>query len=449
MSSKKATEKESITTTLAKFAHRLAYTDIPEGIRELAKTRILDTLSCSYAGHHLPYSQTAIKIAENSLGDSTVYGGKIKVSLLDAIMANCVLAHSILQEDRAFLGHPSTMIVPAALAIGEQERASGKETIISIILGYEFMGRISRGVYPMAISAFRPGPIMGTFGVAATVGRLLRLDVSKLTHALGYAATLAPGLPSEGWWRGTMEPIFEAGICARIGTLSAILAQGGATVSPEVIEGRHGFLYCWAGTRDRMNLITEGLGNRFVMSETVAKPYPACGANQLPIKIVMPLAELGLKSGDIARIVEKVSPGGASYAGSNFAGPFVNQLQAQMSMQFCAAATILGRPVDSFTFYSDHYDDPEVAELAKKVELVSEEGRTQPGFELYTHDGRSFTSEAETAEQFSDTTTREKMEHKFKTLAIDFLGEKRMQQIIELVMNLENVGDVSTVTKIL
>ncbi|MBU1206963.1 MAG: MmgE/PrpD family protein [Proteobacteria bacterium] len=439
-------KQESIAGKLAGFVHALTYESLPEDMRDLAKNRILDALSCAYAGRNLPHSRTAVEIAKNSPGNCTVIGHPIKTALLDGVMANSVLAHSILQEDTAFMGHPGTMMVPVALAVGEQEKASGKEGLAAIVAGYELMGRISMGVYPMAMSAFRPGPIMGTFGAAATAGKLMKLDVEKLTHGLGYAASLAPGLPNEGWWGGTMEPMFEAGVCARIGVLSAGLARGGATAAPRVLDGRHGFLRCWAGNTEKAALITEGLGKTYLMSQVVVKPFPACGINQLPIQAALPLAKLGLRAKDISRIVEKTRPGGTSYAGSDFPGPFDSQFQAQMSMQFCAAATILGRPVDSLSFYAEHYEDPEVAELAKKVELLCEEGRVKPRFEVYTRDGRVFTAEEETVDQAPRTPSREGMEQKFRRLATDFLGEQRVDQIIELVMNLEKLADLRELT---
>ncbi|MFC1916530.1 MmgE/PrpD family protein [Chloroflexota bacterium] len=439
-------DNESITKILAKFIHNLNYDDLPEGVTELAKTRILDALSSAYAGRDLPHSRTAKEIAKRSHGDSTIFGCEAKTAPLDAVLANSVLVHSIFQEDTAFMGHPGTMVIPVALAVGEQERASGKETLVAIVVGYELMGRISRSACPLAMAAFRPGPIMGTFGAAATAGRLMKLNVDKLTHALGYAASLAPAPPQEGFWSGTMEPMFEAGVCAQIGVLSAILANGGATTNPQVLEGRHGFLRCWAGTTEKAPLITEGLGKTFAISETVVKPYPACAMNQLPIQASLPLAKLDLRAKDIARVVEKTGLGGTSYAGSDFAGPFTNQVQAQMSLHFCAAATILGRQVDSFSFYTEHYDDPEVAELAGKVELVCEEGRTKPRLEVYTHDGRAFTAEEEKVDRGPLTPSRENMENKFTAMASSFLGEERVHQVIDLVMNLDKMGNICELT---
>ncbi len=444
MTTKGKIEKAGMTKTLATFVHGLEYESLPETVRELAKGRILDALSSAYCGHNLKHSQTAIEIAKNSPGSSTIFGLEPKVALPEAIMANAVLAHSTLQEDSfaPAAGHPSTIMVPTALGVGEQERASGKETLVAIVLGYELMGRLGKSARPLAISSFRSGPILGTFGAAATAGRLMKLDVEKLTHTLGYAASLTPGIPNECWWGGNMDSMFEAGVCARTGLLSATLAKGGATAAPYVLEGKDGFFRCWAGTIDRASALTEGLGKTFVMLETRLKPYPACRVNQLPIQTARPLARLGLRAEDIARVIEKTWPGETSLAGSDFAGPFASQFQAQMSMQFCVAAAILGRPVDSVSFYTGHYDDPEVGKLARKVELVCETGRTKYRIEVYALDGRTFVAEEETVNYEPLTPSLEKMEKKFIALASAFLGKKRVQQIIDLVRNLDKTDDI-------
>jgi 2-methylcitrate dehydratase PrpD len=148
-------------------------------------------------------------------------------------------------------------------------------------------------------------------------------------------------------------------------------------------------------------------------------------------------------------VVEKTRPGGTSYAGSDFAGPFTSQFQAQMSMQFCAAATLLGRPVKSLSFFAEQFDDPEVAELAAKVELACEEGRTKPRFEVYTSDGRVLAAEEETVDQGPRAPSWENVEHKFKELAVDFLGEKKMGQIIALVNDLEKIKNLRELTRLL
>jgi len=439
----------SVARTLATFIHGLSYEDLPEGVRELAKTRLLDALASAYAGRDLPHCRAAIEVIKESKGEATVFGHDLKVAVTDAALANGVLAHSTFFEDMILGGaHPSTIVIPAAVAVGEQERASGREAVVAIVLGYELMGRIFRalgGLAGFAMPAFRPGTVVGTFGAAATAGRLMKLSEEQLTHTLGYAAALTPGTPGECWWGGTMEGMFQAGMSAQTGILAAHLARAGATTAPQALEGRHGFLRCWAGAVDKAGLATDDLGKTFVISRTAIKPFPACGANQLPIQVALPLAKHSLKAKDINSIREKLPPGATSYAGNNFAGPFASHFQAGMSLQFCAAATILGRPVTSFRFFAEHYDDPEVTEVARKVELACEEGRTRPRFEVYTGDGKVYVSE-ETPDRTIHRPTRKNMEEKFRALAAESLSRERIEQIIDLVMNLEQLDDLRKLT---
>jgi len=441
---------ESAAKTLATFIHDLSYHDLPEGVKELAKTRILDTLASAFAGRDLPHSRIAVEAVKSSQGDSTVFGHGLKVAARDAALANGVLAHSIFYEDMILRApHPSTMVIPAVVAVGEQERASGPETLVAIVLGYELLGRVFRalgGLTGFAMPGFRPGTIVGTFGAAAAAGRLMKLSQEQLVHTLGFAAALTPGTPSECWWGGTMEGMFQAGMSAQTGILAAHLARAGATAAPQALGGKHGFFRCWSGAAGKAELATEDLGKTFLIMRTVVKPFPACGANQLPIQAALPLAQRNLRAKDIARVIEKLPPGATSYAGNDFPGAFTSHFQAGMSLQFCAAATILGRPVTSFRFYAEHYDDPEVAELAAKVELVCEEGRTKPRFEVHTQDGKVYASEEETPDRTNHTPTRKNMEEKFRALASGFLGTERTEELIDLVMNLEKLDDLRKLT---
>lgn len=272
------------------------------------------------------------------------------------------------------------------------------------------------------------------------------LREKQLADALGHAASLTPGAPNEGWWGGTMEPMFEIGMTARIGILSALFARSGATAAPSVLEGRHGFFRCWSGTLENMTQATKDLGQSFAIAKTYIKPFAACGANQVPMQVASTLASHRLRARDIVRVVEKLRPGATDYAGLDYAGPFSSQVQALMSMQFCAAAAILGRPVDTPWFIAEHYDDPEVTELAAKVELVCEEGRSVPRFEVYTSDGKALVAEEPTLDRSIHIPTTVSMQEKFRTLAVGFLDKAAIEEVIGLVMNLDSVEDIRELT---
>ena len=442
-----ASATEGLVAELGRFAQRLSYEELPAEVREMAKTRILDTLSCCLAGRELPSSRIAVELARNSSGGSTVFGYGYKASLLDAVLANAVMAHGISQDDLiAGVAHPGSVVVPAVIAVAEQQGVSGAEVLTAIVVGYDLVERILRATGRLSSSAFRPGTIFATFGAAAAAGKVLGLSGAQLAHALGYAASLTPGTPNEGWWGGTMEPMFEVGMSSSLGIRCAVLAQAGATAAPNVLEGRDGFFRCWSGTVDNAGRATQDLGKSFAITRTFIKPFPACGANQVPMQVASSLTRHNLKAGDIVRIVEKLRPKATDYAGLDFAGPFSSQIQALMSMQFCAAATILGRPVHSPRFLAEHYDDSEVAEVARKVELICEEGRSAPRFEVYTRDGSVYLAEEETPDRSIHIPTVANMTDKFRALAGDCLGPERTEEVIRLVMSLETIGNVRDFT---
>ena len=432
---------------LGKCLYRIGINDLSPADIEAAKGRVLDTLSCAVAGSDLPVARAVLGVVKEFPGKCTVVGHRGGIAMLDAALANAVMAHSTSQDDlMAGIAHPGSVIVPSALAVAEHENASGAEVLTAVVLGYDMVGRLLRATGGVANPAFRPGTVFTAFGAAAAAGKLMKLNENELANALGYAASLTPGMPNEGWWGGTMEPMLEMGVTSRTGIMSALFARAGATVSPYTLEGRHGFFRCWSGSGGNPEEITKGLGEQFAISRTFIKPFATCGANQVPVQIASTLSAYKLKSADIVKVVERLRPGASDYAGLDHRGPFISHPQALMSMQFCAAAAILGRPLDTPEFITRYYDDAEVGELAAKVELVSEAGRSLPGFEIRTKDGRVLTAEVSAFDRSIHVPTICGMQNKFRLLGQTCVGKNEIEEIIESVMHLEEAEDIRKLT---
>ena len=185
-------ERMTLSRTLARFIEGFSYQELPKQVIERGKTRILDALSSCFAGRDLPWSQIAVKIAEDSKGGSTIFGYDTKVSVADAAMVNAVMSHSILMEDWAPPGgHPSTIVVPVSLAVAEAEGLQGTDVITAIVLGYDIICRLGLGLEGKARTGFRAVPGLGPFGAVVAAGKLLKLNENQLTNALGYAANFA------------------------------------------------------------------------------------------------------------------------------------------------------------------------------------------------------------------------------------------------------------------
>lgn len=245
-----------------------------------------------------------------------------------------------------------------------------------------------------------------------------------------------------------MEAVFHAGTAARAGIMAASLARAGATAAETTLEGRHGFLSAFAETVGNLKEVTADLGTRFLIKDVTRKPYACCGANQTLVELSLSLArQHRIQIRDIAKVVVRESQAAKDTPGGNNAGPFVSQFQAQMSTQFCVAAALSSKPVASYRFFGEEYGDPEVSALAKKVELVEDEHFTFPlgAIEVFMQDGRRYSLEEDAL--YTLIPTRENMEAKFRELASTVVTKERVDEIIDLVMNLEKVEDVRQLTQ--
>lgn len=432
-----------IAAILGEFVAGSTYDALPREVQQQAKLRLLDTLACALAGRDLPWSRLAVSLVAGNHGPASVIGHGLKAPAADAALVNGVLAHSILEEDTGGIGHPSTIIVPAALAMAEERRSSGQEFLTALAIGYEVMMRAAWGSTPGMIErGFRSSPVFGVLGAAAAAGKLLALDGDGVATALNYAANLACGL-TQGWWSGTMETMFHAGVAARNGLLAAALARQGATVAPDTLEGRHGFYQAFAGSSENAPLVVADLGQRYAMLETIQKPYPACALNQMPIDLGLSLRERGVEPERVERVVERVSTLGKAYPGSDVPPPYQSMFQAQMSAQFCLAAALLGKPVADPLFYFQHYDDPDIAALAKKIELVGEadRGTYQLRLEVYLRGGGQEVIEEDRSARLRPTL--EETVQRFQALAGGALGA-RTQAVLEQALNLEVAPNLTT-----
>jgi 2-methylcitrate dehydratase PrpD len=174
--------------------------------------------------------------------------------------------------------------------------------------------------------------------------------------------------------------------------------------------------------------------------------YPVCGLEQRPIDLALTLIKQHrIQSKEIAKIVERMPEDELAYPGTNYTGPFTSRFQATMSAQFCIAAAFSGKPVMSYSFYDQGYDDPEVSELVKKTELIGEKGRDKIRVEVMLHDGKQYSIEGGGDEILTPDVDRTRV--KFEGLAYDFLGKKKGDRVIDMILNLDKLKTIKELTR--
>ena len=185
------------------------------------------------------------------------------------------------------------LIIPAALATAEGEGRSGRELITAIAAGYEVQCRCARDFLPSTNArGFRSSPTYGILGCAATVAKLMGLDVRQTTNAITLAASFAGSL-IEGQRVGAMDADFAEAQASRNAIWAATLAANAFAGAQTALEGEGGFYNAFTGNNrgelayafhgplkaDLLDVVAD-LGTRWEVLDVKLKIYPTPGFNQ-------------------------------------------------------------------------------------------------------------------------------------------------------------------------
>src|ERR687895_1329088 len=233
------------TAVLARFAATLDYERIPARTRDYTKNLLLDTLACAVAGHQgeETYQVAALARALAESNESSIIGGE-RLSLAGATMLNAYLVTAVTMCDvhRSTLTHITPEVVPPALAIAERDGLSGRDLLVALVAGCEITTRVGLGLdFPEFRRRGWHGPgVIGPFGAAAAVGRLLGFDAEAMARAFALAGSQSAGTFA-AW--GTPTVKFHQCRGALSGLMAALLAEQDFVATQEFLTAKDGGLY--------------------------------------------------------------------------------------------------------------------------------------------------------------------------------------------------------------
>jgi 2-methylcitrate dehydratase PrpD len=274
---------ELIAVSLARFAARLRFEDIPAPVRRRAHHLVLDSVGIALASTGFDFAEKTLG-AMHALagdGDAAVIGSSIRLPMRDAAFMNGFLIHGLDFDDTHTAGvlHGTCSIFPTALAVAARHHRNGRDLVAAYVAGMEAvarLGSVAKGAFHQI--GFHPTGLIGAFGCALTAGRLMRLSEGELAMAQGLVLSLASGsleFLEDGAWNKRAHP----GWAAVAGITAAALAQGGFVGARRAYEGRFGLYRSHLQAHlDPANLAlaTAGLGEVWEVMQVAVKPYPAC-----------------------------------------------------------------------------------------------------------------------------------------------------------------------------
>jgi 2-methylcitrate dehydratase PrpD len=338
------------------------------------------------------------------------------------------------------------------LATCEREKATGKDFLTAVVLGYDVECRVGVALNTYLTCperSFHPSAVCGCFGAAVAAGKILSLDEDQMVQALGLAGQQASGLLSGLNERGHMALPLQLGFAARNGVTAALLVKEGFAGPPDIFDGKWNIFDAFSGGHASEKL-TEDLGRRFEVLRTSLKPYACCAALQSPIQALLGIIrKWNLNPDSIAEINVKLAPTLASIVDG------VSLITHDIKYVMSAAA------YDGEFSVKHHSEkkrnDPRVQTLAEKVRVIGDP-ELQP---LYPHHYSAIvkvrTKEGKILEERvrdfhgvpEDPMTHDEVVKKFTSLATMVMDIERVKKLIKAVDNLEDVGKIQNITKIL
>lgn len=446
----------SISEKLAGHIGGISFDTLPTSTIEKVKLCILDQFGAHYAGFRITPCD-AVRGYLSYMNDgpqATVWSTGGRTACTEAAFANSAIAHVTVFDDMhaKSAAHYGSMIIPAALALGEHLKCSGKELVTAIVCGYEAGIRVGSAIMSpfFAKSGFRPSGTFGAIGSAAAAGRLLRLTAGQMVNAIGLAANFGVGLMA--WANdGTDDSMYHTALASRSGILSAILAKSGAGAPRHVFEVDNGFALVYAGNREAGLEIVSNLQGGYKVEEVYFKPVAACAFVQSAAQAALELAaKRDYSLEDIREIQGRVFRQGKHYPGLDHHGPFGGVMQAQMSNPF-TIASIIAKGSISFEDFTK-LDDPVVNALAAKVVLTDdEEAQSRYPAEQIVHlkvvlkDGSTRTASSNNPHFL----TPQEVLAKTRLYLGQALNDSAAGQMIDTVQAVEALDDVNAITGII
>ena len=448
------------TATLAAYVAKLKYEDIPADVLERAKALTLDFLGSAVRARSEAESTPSLlamlaTLGLDGKGEATVCGDAKTYTPAIAALLNGALGHSLDFDDTHADSslHPSAPVVPAAFAVGEIVKASGRDVLTAIVAGYEVCCRLGNALDPTSHYAkgFHPTATAGTYGAAAAAAKLYELSAEQTVAAFGVSGSQAAG-SLQFLVNGAWNKRYQVGAAAMNGVVAASLAREGFIGSTESVEGKHGLLVGYSDDAHPDKAVA-GLGSVYETMKIGVKPYPSCRYTHAAIDALIAMRrEHNLTPENIKSVEIGLHRNGITLTGDAATKRHARSVVGgQFSMFFTGALAL-----DQGSFGWDDYKrlgDPAIEALADRIEVVQDarlEGKSHPfGARVSIESGegtleRLIPDPSGEPSSFPDAAA---MQQKFLQLARPVLNE-RADRFADAILSLDKFDRIDRVTSL-
>ena len=446
---------ETATSRFARFVESFSFEQLPSTVIQHTKDVIYDGLGASLAATSPRYDigDLLVRLVRDTGGtpESQIIGTRLRTNCTMAALVNGTLGYycDIESHHPGAIMHAIAVVGPAALAVGEKLRRSGRDVLTAIVVGIDVACRVSSALGGPALYArgFHPTCVAGTFGAMAAAARLFGLKGDAVRHAFGLAGTEASGLLA--WVTDPTEHSrpYNMGLASRHGVFAAQLAWCGFGGPPDVFEGKYPLGAAFTGQWDETALF-EGLGERFKVMELYFKLYACCAFLHPSLDGLLDIQTAHhVPARDIQHITLRFPRSGYKVIDDN-------PLRSHCAQYVLALAAHRGG-VDFEDIANDRRTEPEIKSLSERIHVLGDEelDRTYPDLyrsivEVETKAGLRHVRDVTYPKGSpANPIASAELESKFRALTRDVVGAEQREEIARAVSRLEDLEEIGQLTR--
>ncbi len=436
---------------LVEFVAHTHYDNLPVSVIDRAKLVLLDTVAAILGGSQTFEIENLTYLASqwSTAKSSTIFGYTKLADPHWASLVNATAGTSTeLDEGNAYAkGHPAIHTIPAALALAEELDSTGRDVLLSIVLGYEVAARV--GTACDLRNGTHPHGTWGTLGAAAAAAKLMGMDAARIRETINIASSLTLATSFQTATEGALVRNIYAGMSNQNGLLAVQLVKCGFTGEKDGVANVFGKVM---SDTFNENALMDELGTRFEITRGYFKKHSCCRYNHAALDALELLRKKNTFDASVIRQVQVESYRHAAMLRDSHP---TTTLAARFSVPYAVAISLVRNSTAPSAFDATALTDAKIRALAEKVQV-----RENPEYTAMTptrrparvtvelKDGRSFSETVYSSRGDPDQPfAKDELDEKYLNLSSPVIGVENAKAALSAVENFAELATVRNLTE--
>lgn len=353
---------------------KIAKREVPAEVMARARRSLLDYFAVTCAG--AAFQKDKIKhyfdFAQPEGGKFKVIGTGKSVALKEAVFLNGLNAHALDFDDGTNSGiiHLGSPIFSLLIPLAQRYGIGVEEMLKAAVVGYEASYTMAVSIQPKhkALGYHATGTC-GMLGATLSAAYMLNFTDEERFEAFAAACVAASGVLKVLDDGSELKP-YNVAKTALLSLTSLQLAKAGFKGHPDPLGGYRGFLMMMTGD-ENTEIKPTLLNGTYAIMKSYTKPYASCRYTHPPVEAAIHLRN---KYGITPEMVEKIKVETYNLAVSGHDHTDIQgAYSAKMSTPYSTTVALIYGKAGLQEFGEDVMNNPTVAALTKKVEVVANE----------------------------------------------------------------------------